>query len=185
MHAQYLIIGQGIAGTLLSYALWKEGRSFLVMDDPERMHKASTVAGAVINPVNVNRWTMTAGHRHYIPAALEMYGSMEETLGIALTEAMPMLVFHKDEINRQLYHKQQLLFPAHMQQPTNAEITITRPFFMNHYGIGKVHPVWKIRGTPLLSAWSFFLKSRGLLVQEHFNIAECRISEQGIQYKTG
>ncbi|HRO48070.1 FAD-dependent oxidoreductase [Agriterribacter sp.] len=183
MHPQYLIIGQGIAGTLLSYALWKQGRSFIVIDEPHALPKASLVAGAVINPVNVNRWTMVASHQYYISAALKTYSSMEETLGMALMEAMPMLVFHKDETKRRLYNEQQLLLPAYIQQPAGADVTLAQHFFSNKYGMGKVNRVWKIHAAQLLSAWSHFLKSKGLLIQEHFNIAECRLSAQGIQYK--
>ncbi len=183
MHPQYLIIGQGIAGTLLGYALWKQGRSFIVIDEPHGLPKASLVAGAVINPVNVNRWTMVADHQHYISTALKTYSSMEETLGMALMETMPMLVFHKDEAKGRLYSKKQLLLPAYIQQPAGADITLTQQFFSNKYGMGKVNPVWKIHAPQLLSAWSHFLNSKGLLIQEHFNIAECRINEQGIHYK--
>ena len=184
MQTQYLIIGQGIAGTLLSYALWKQGISFVVIDEPHGPPKASVVAGALINPVNVNRCTMVADHQHYIAAALETYRSMEETLGISLLEVMQMFVFHKDETKRQLYNEKQLQLPAYIQQLTNAEITLTQQFFRNKYGIAKVGPVWKIHATQLLSAWSSFLKNKGLLLQEQFNIAECGIRPESVQYKT-
>lgn len=155
----------------------------MVIDEPHELPKASLVAGAVINPVNVNRWTMVADHQDYIAAALETYSGMEETLGISLMEAMPMLVFHKDEAKRQLYNEKQSLFPAYIQQPADAEITLTQQLFRNKYGMGKVNPVWRIHAAQLLSAWSHFLKSKALLLQERFNIAECRLTPEGIRYK--
>lgn len=156
----------------------------MVIDEPHGPPKASVVAGALINPVNVNRWTMVADHQHYNAAALETYRSMEDTLGVSLLEAMQMFVFHKDETKRQLYNEKQMQLPACIKQPTNAEITLTQQLFSNKYGMAKVSPVWKIHATRLLSAWSAFLKNKGLLIQEQFNIAECRIRPESIQYKT-
>lgn len=182
MQVQYLIIGQGIAGTLLSYAFWKQGRSFLVIDEPPPTPAASVVAGAVINPVNVNRWTMVAGQQQYIPAALETYRSMEETLGFSLIEALPLLVFHKDETMQQLFSAQQLVYPQYIQHPAPGEIKLARQFFSSGY-IGKVEPVWKVHATKLLSGWSDFLKHKGWLIRERFDLSACTISPQMICYQ--
>lgn len=183
MQPQYLIIGQGIAGTLLSYLLWKHGKSFLVIDEPRSIPKASLVAGAVINPVNVNKWTIRADHRHYIRAALETYQSMEETLGVSLVRKMAMLVFHEDEHKRQLYDEAQLLQPDYVQQPDNAETILSSRLFRHEYGVGKVAPVWKVHAGELLSGWSGFLKSRGLLIQEYCKPEECNPTSKGIRHK--
>ena len=183
MQPQYLIIGQGIAGTLLSYMLWKHNRSFLVIDEPHNIPKASLVAGAVINPVNVNQWTVRADHQHYIRTALETYQSMEETLGISLIREMAMLVFHEDGHKRQLYDKVRLLQPGYVRQPDYAETILSRRLFRYEYGAGKVAPVWKINAGELLSGWSAFLKSKGLLIQEYCNPEECKLTSKGVRYK--
>lgn len=183
MQPRYLIIGQGIAGTLLSYMLWKNNRSFLVIDEPGNIPKASLVAGAVINPVNVNRWTIKADHRHYTREALETYQSMEETLGVSLVREMAMLVFHEDGHKRQLYDKAQLLQPGYVQQPDHAETILSSRLFRHEHGVGKVAPVWKVNAGELLSAWSGFLKNKGLLIQEYCKAEECKPTSKGIRYK--
>lgn len=183
MQPQYLIIGQGIAGTLLSYILWQHGRSFLVIDEPRSMPKASLVAGAVINPINVNQWTANADHQHYFRTALETYQSMEKTLGISLVRQMAMLVFHENEHKRQLYDKAHLLWPDQVLQPNHAETLLSRRLFRHEYGAGKVALVWKINAGELLAGWSDFLKSRGLLIQEYCKPEDCKATSKGIQYK--
>lgn len=183
MQVQYLIIGQGIAGTLLSYAFWKQGRSFLVMDEPKLAPKASVVAGAVINPVNVNRWTMVAGYQQYVSDALDIYNSMEDTLGVSLIETLPLLVFQHDEANQQLFRNQQNEHPQYIQYPADTEVSLGQRFFNYHYGIGKVNPVWKINATELLSAWSDFLIQNGLLLRQRFDLSACKINPQSLQYQ--
>ncbi|MEX0811237.1 MAG: FAD-binding protein [Chitinophagales bacterium] len=47
---KHLIIGQGIAGTLLSFRLMQAGEDFLIIDK-NKSHTASHIAGASINPI--------------------------------------------------------------------------------------------------------------------------------------
>ena len=183
MQPQYLIIGQGIAGTLLSYEFWKRGKSFLVIDQPHNISKASLVAGAIINPVNVNRWTMVRDQENYIPTALQTYSDLERILGISLVEEKSMLVFHDDEGEQQLFKKAQSSSSLYMHLPARGDITLANLFFSGKYGIAKVAPVWKIDASKLLSAWSGFLKSKDLLKEEYFNTEECLITPGGVAFK--
>ena len=56
MKVDYLIIGQGLAGSLLVHELQKAGKSCFVLDDPKQI-KASEVAAGVVNPVVFRRLT--------------------------------------------------------------------------------------------------------------------------------
>ncbi|WP_152268232.1 NAD(P)/FAD-dependent oxidoreductase [Agriterribacter humi] len=182
MQPQYLIIGQGIAGTLLSYEFWKQGKSFLLIDEAHNISKASLVAGAIINPVNVNRWTTVQGQENYIPTALQTYRDLERILGISLVEEKSMLVFH-DERKGQLLKEAQSSSSEYIHPPSRADITLANRFFTGKYGIAKVAPVWKIHAAQLLSAWSDFLKSKKLLKEEFLNTDECVITPGGVTFK--
>src|SRR3954463_9590075 len=58
MKTNYLIIGQGISGTMLSWFLYKEGKDFLVIDI-DNEDSASKIAAGVINPVTGRRYAYT------------------------------------------------------------------------------------------------------------------------------
>ena len=58
MHVDVLIIGQGLAGTFLSWNLYKEGKTFLVIDDGNE-NSSSKVAAGIINPVTGRRYVNT------------------------------------------------------------------------------------------------------------------------------
>ncbi|MCC6185918.1 MAG: FAD-binding oxidoreductase, partial [Chitinophagaceae bacterium] len=49
IHTEYLIVGGGIAGTLLSYELLCAGKSVYLVND-EKPQAASLVAAALLNP---------------------------------------------------------------------------------------------------------------------------------------
>lgn len=72
----FLIIGQGIAGSVLGRMLEKEGKSFLVVDG-KQTPSASRVAAGVWNPIAVKRFSKTWMADLTIPAA-KAYFSEEE-----------------------------------------------------------------------------------------------------------
>src|SRR5215204_1571960 len=57
-HTEFLIIGQGISGTWLSYYLQKANKSFVVIDN-DQPNSASRVAAGIINPVTGRRIVKT------------------------------------------------------------------------------------------------------------------------------
>jgi glycine/D-amino acid oxidase-like deaminating enzyme len=50
MEIDFLIIGQGLAGSALAYRLIKEGKKVVLLDQPEA-NRSSQVAAGLFNPV--------------------------------------------------------------------------------------------------------------------------------------
>ncbi len=92
-HTQFLVVGLGIAGTLISYELWKAGQNFIVIDNASGPPKASLVAGAVINPVNISKWEPVANAGIFIPAAIDTYQNLGAILKHHLVEEASILSF--------------------------------------------------------------------------------------------
>jgi glycine oxidase len=55
---EFLLIGQGIAGSCLALQLWNKGKDFFVIDNPSP-HSASSVAAGLFNPVTGKLMTKT------------------------------------------------------------------------------------------------------------------------------
>ncbi|WP_430972370.1 NAD(P)/FAD-dependent oxidoreductase [Sunxiuqinia rutila] len=83
MKFDYLIIGQGLAGTLLVHALRKRGKSCMVLDNPEQP-KASEVAAGVINPVVFRRLTKSWLIDELYLQLLSTYAELEHEFGTRL-----------------------------------------------------------------------------------------------------
>jgi len=79
----YLIVGQGLAGSLIAYKLASNGHSILVVD---QQHKrcASKIAAGIINPITGHRWNLTERFFDYLEYALELYREIEKDLNCKL-----------------------------------------------------------------------------------------------------
>lgn len=79
MEADFFIVGQGLAGTLLAYELISRNMKVIVFDDLQNT-KASDVAAGLINPVVFRRMTKTALLDLAFPQMEVTYLKMEELL---------------------------------------------------------------------------------------------------------
>lgn len=86
----YLIVGQGIAGSMLAWTLQKLGKSFLIIDSPGEA-SASQVALGVINPVTGRRLALSWKAAAMIPKAWQVYDELEQELGIRLAHRCPIV----------------------------------------------------------------------------------------------
>ena len=72
---EFLIVGQGISGTFLSWYLHKAGRSFIVIDNNDGS-SSSRVAAGIINPVTGRRVVKTWMIDEIMPFAVNAYEEM-------------------------------------------------------------------------------------------------------------
>src|SRR5215211_7210435 len=80
MQVDVLVIGQGICGTLLSWFLYKEGKTILVMDDAVE-NTSSSVAAGVINPVTGRRYVTSWMAEELLQFAELTYNDIGNYLG--------------------------------------------------------------------------------------------------------
>jgi glycine oxidase len=91
----YLIVGQGLAGTLLSYFLHKEGKSFAFVD---KQHAASSsmVAAGIINPITGRRFVKSWRIEEMFPFALETYDDLSKILNVPIFYSRNTALLFKD-----------------------------------------------------------------------------------------
>lgn len=75
----YLIVGQGIAGTLVSHFLKKNNQSFLIIDKAIR-NSSSKLAAGIINPITGRRFVKSWMFDELFPFAEKTYLELEEKL---------------------------------------------------------------------------------------------------------
>ncbi len=79
MNIDYLIVGQGLAGSILSYQLLKQGKRIVVVDDP-RMQSSSNVAAGLFNPITGKKMVKTWLADDLFPQLINFYGELERFL---------------------------------------------------------------------------------------------------------
>jgi len=78
-----LIVGQGLAGTVLGWTLAQAGIDWTMIDAGHAM-AASRVAAGIINPVTGRRWVKTWRIEELWPETRSLYQGMERDLGVSL-----------------------------------------------------------------------------------------------------
>lgn len=76
----FIVVGQGIAGTLLAFDLIDANQSVAIIDVNLKA-SASRVAAGLINPVGMKRCVPSHNSHLYFPKAIERYRELEQKLG--------------------------------------------------------------------------------------------------------
>lgn len=103
---EFAIVGQGLAGTALTWALLRRGRSVQVVD-AGREGTSSRVAAGLLTPVTGKRLAASWRWDELYPAAVAFYRSIEAETGAAFFHQKPALRLFADEVERDEYHKRE------------------------------------------------------------------------------
>jgi len=179
MRTKYLIIGQGIAGTLLSCELYKAGKDFLLLDNDNR-NNASYTAAAIINPLGGKHWKPVEQGAIIIEKALEVYKALDGLLDCSFVQSRELYYFPQDGTDLSYFIQQQKLLPACLSMITDT--SVLRPYFNMPYMPGKIMGLWQVDSTQLLTQWHAFLKREQRLVTALFDHERLKVGGNGIEY---
>jgi glycine/D-amino acid oxidase-like deaminating enzyme len=102
MPAPILIVGQGLAGTVLGWTFEQAGIAFEIAD-AGHSGAASRVGAGIINPITGQRIVKSRGVDVLLPRALEVYRAMEAQWGVSLVRAMRVRRFFNDDRERRVF----------------------------------------------------------------------------------
>lgn len=97
----YIIVGQGLAGTLLAHDLIDQGKKVIVIDKDKKA-SASKVAAGLFNPVSMKRCIPTWNASSFLPYAIERYQALQKKLSCNFLKLTPVLkVFSNNDVAQQ------------------------------------------------------------------------------------
>ena len=76
----YLIVGQGIAGSVMAMTLVEQHQSVYLVDSP-KPNTSSRIAAGIMNPITGKRMTLTWEAESFFLEAIAFYSRMEERFG--------------------------------------------------------------------------------------------------------
>ncbi|MDX8388790.1 MAG: FAD-dependent oxidoreductase [Ghiorsea sp.] len=95
-HYDFIIVGQGLAGSLLAWSLLKKGAKVCIISDQKDC--ASRVAAGLINPVTGQRFVLAEQTPNMLEYAETFYKEIEQKLGIKCYHPQPMIrLFNSDK----------------------------------------------------------------------------------------
>lgn len=106
MRANILIVGQGLAGTMLAWELERAGVAFTIADEGHAQ-AASRVSAGIINPVTGQRIVKSWRVDTLLPLARESYQAFEKELRVPLWREMRVRRLYLNEDERRVLAEKQ------------------------------------------------------------------------------
>lgn len=104
MTVDFVVVGQGIAGSVLSLSLIKAGYSVVVIDDPT-LSRCSSVAAGIWNPVVFKRLAKSWLADEVVPELLKFYRDAEQVLGVSLIHERAIIKPFTEQQEKNLWIK--------------------------------------------------------------------------------
>ena len=179
MTIDYLIIGQGISGTVLSYYLLQSGKKVIVIDE-NKPFTASKAASGVINPVTGRRIVRTWRIEELLPFALDAYGELGKNLEKDVIKQCSILDFHaslqmKEAFEKRLTEEQEYLHKSFGSTWNN--------YFNYHFNLGEISPCLLVDINAILEKWRDKLQQQNALLTEAFTWDNCIVNDGHVVYK--
>lgn len=180
MQFDYIITGQGIAGTLLSYTLLQAGQRVLVIDE-YKANSASRIAAGVINPVSGRRFEMGWMYDEIYPFARNTYQQLEQLLNVPVFRERDIwMVLPSEQLQAAFNVK--TTSGAALQYTSPADPALWDAWLHQPYGAAIVKGATVLLHN-LLPAWRAYLQQKQLLLEERLDTDLLQITAAGVQYK--
>jgi glycine/D-amino acid oxidase-like deaminating enzyme len=180
MQFDYIIVGQGLCGTFLSWNLMKAGKTVLVIDD-DQASTSTKVASGVINPVTGRRIVRTWEIEKLLPFAWNAYTELGNELDVELVRKCNILNFHPTPQMELAFRDRMPEEKEYLRLPEDQESW--RTYFNFPFSIGEIDPCLLIELHGMLSGWRKKLVASNALLSERFEWTECKIEPDHVNYQ--
>lgn len=178
MVVDYLIIGQGICGSFLSWNLVNAGKRVLVIDEADPA-SATRVSGGVINPVTGRKLVTTWMIDELMAAARQEYRAFEQMLQTELLQECSILQFHASPQMRDAFTDR---YGSNPQFLATANENEWRQYFSFNYGVGSIAPAFRVRLNDLVNGWRRKLQEKESLLAERFDLHKFSFTPAQVVY---
>jgi glycine/D-amino acid oxidase-like deaminating enzyme len=181
MEFDYIILGQGICGTILSWNLIKAGKKILVIDKSQK-NSSTKVASGIINPVTGRRIVTTWMIEDLLPFAWNVYNKIGNDIGETIIEQKNTIAFPPSAQMLQTYEKRATEENTFIQKSSDEERSF-HEYFNFVYPAYVINPTCLIYLHPLLNAWRKKLTDGNSLLEEKFDDEQLIIEDDFVRYK--
>ena len=179
MHTEFLIIGQGLCGTWLSYYLHKANRSFVVIDN-NRQGTSSRIAAGIINPVTGRRLVKAWMIDELLPGIEKSYSELGNDLDITAISQKNIIDFFPDPFMKESFKQRISENNSYLHLSEN--LLFFQTYFNYEFGYGEIGPSYTAHLETILPAWNTYLKLNNYLIEEEFVLSGLNVSEKEIRY---
>lgn len=178
----YIIVGQGLAGSMLAYFLEKANKSFMIIDE-HKGETSSIKATGLINPITGRRFVKSWKIDELIPFAEETYKTLETKFNVDLLSKTKVhrIVQNIEQQNDWAAKTQEDRYKNYLQN--TALIQHNEKIIANPLSCIEIEPVYKINTPLLITQFANYFEEKKFIRREKFNDDQLIVSSNEIKYK--
>lgn len=176
----FIIVGHGLAGSVLAIQLIESGCRVCVIDEPS-LSSSSKVAAGIWNPVVFKRLTKSWLADDLLPELVDFYTRFGKETGTALISPRNIIKPFTEEQEKILWQKKAQHDNHYLDYGLYPNLKITLQDTIESYS--KVLNAGNLDVQAFLKASEQFIKSHNTFITDNFNYDALKISEEIINYK--
>lgn len=178
----FIILGQGIAGTLLAHFLLESGRSVCIIDNNHN-GAASKVAAGIVNPITGKNFVRSWRVNEFLPVAKKVYGDIAQKLNITTyTEVNIIRTIENSEAeNNWLARTADDSVSEYMLG--NADVSSFEGKVLPAFGYGELTGTFQVQLSNILDAYKKEFIKNDQFFEEEFHHSELKVKDNYFEYK--
>lgn len=182
MTYDYLLVGQGIAGTILAHKLITQGKSVHLIDN-KHINSSTRIAAGIINPITGRKFVKSWMVDQLLPAAINTYTELEEELGIKIIHPSNIIRVIFNEESSRHWERIQLNDSAQKYIVDEPNISSYKDILHPLFGFGELTKSCRIDMAKLIQTYQIKLSKEALISFEQFDYESLIFDESQINYK--
>ncbi len=176
----YIIVGQGIAGSVLALELLKEGQDIKVIDN-NHFRSSSKIAAGLVHPMSFKRTILSWNAELLSKHSINYYQQKEKELDSSFFEGLTFLrIFGSIEEQNNWFAKQST--PPFNKVLLDFKKDLSTYTLKNNFGVGKVNWSYRLHLPAFLEAVKKRLIQENRLIQEKVDYSKIDHSNDFIKY---
>ncbi|MEZ4892244.1 MAG: FAD-dependent oxidoreductase [Saprospiraceae bacterium] len=166
-----LVIGQGIAGSVLSFVLERAGAD-VYLAEGDLPGSASRVAAGIINPVTGKRFVKSWHFDEFYPVARRIYTEIQQTLGLQVWEPQSILRLLQtpEEQNNWSARCTQPDYESYLSEVESAGAWTT--LLKKGFSYGLISNAARVRFPELMEAYHHYLLNKERLISQQIKYVD-------------
>lgn len=175
----FIIVGQGIAGSVLAISLIKSGYTICLINQPN-LSLSSRVAAGIWNPVVFKRLTKSWLADDLVPELISFYGFFEKETTTQLLHHRHIIKPFTEEQEKNLWLKKSQTGNQFLDTTAYTDLKLTEKQIISSYS--KVLQAGNLDIPTFLKATKNYIQQTQTYIEEGFNYGQLKIENNQIEY---
>ena len=177
----FIIVGQGIAGSVLSLSLINSGFTVLVINTPN-LSTSSKIAAGIWNPIVFKRLTKSWLADDLVPELQSFYGFWETKLNTTLIHQRSIIKAFTEEQEKNLWIKKSIEGNLFLDINTYENLAIDENYTVKSYS--KVLQAGNLDVAHFIESTKTYLENKQSYKEEIFDYHKLKVTENEVTYNS-